>query len=105
MTINAPNIVQQGVLKAPFGQITLNAEKQLTLAAGSKTSVAGDGLTVPFGKTANGKEWIYDFGSTILTFDAPPEKRISLNGQDVDTREGAQVDVSGGHAIRSGGGS
>ncbi|MBI3774211.1 MAG: filamentous hemagglutinin family protein [Gammaproteobacteria bacterium] len=96
LTVNAPNIVQQGVLKAPFGQITLNAEKQLTLAAGSKTSVAGDGLTVPFGKTANGKEWIYDLGSTILTFDAPPEKRISLNGQDVDTHEGAQVDVSGG---------
>lgn len=96
LTINAPNIVQQGVLKAPFGQITLNAEKQLTLAAGSKTSVAGEGLTVPFGKTANGTQWVYDFGSTILTFDAPPEKRIDLNSHDVDLRDGAQVDVSGG---------
>ena len=96
LTINAPNIVQQGVLKAPFGQITLNAAQQLTLAAGSKTSVAGEGLTVPFGKTANGKQWVYDFGSTILTFDAPPEKRVNLNGQNVDLRDGAQVDVSGG---------
>ena len=54
LTVNAPNIVQKGVVKAPFGTLTLDANKKLTLAAGSLTSVSGNGLTIPFGQGSGG---------------------------------------------------
>ncbi len=99
LTINAPNIIQEGVLKAPFGSLTLNAAKQLTLASGSLTSVSGDGLTVLFGQGSGGLNWLYPLdssGNTNIVIDSPPEKRLTLNGKNVALNKGAKVDLSGG---------
>lgn len=99
LTITAPNINQQGVIKVPFGSLALNADKQLSLAAGSLTSVSGDGLTVPFGQGSGGLNWLYPLdsaGNTNIVIDSPPEKRLALTGKDVALNDGAKVDLSGG---------
>ncbi|EIC28274.1 filamentous haemagglutinin family protein [Methylomicrobium album] len=99
LTVNAPNIVQAGALKAPFGTLALNAEQTLELAPGSLTSVSGDGLTVPFGQVSGGMNWLYPLdttGAINRLIDTPPEKRLTLTGQDIAMRDGAKVDLSGG---------
>ncbi len=97
LTVNAPNIVQQGVLKAPLGDITLAAEDTLTLGDGSITSVSAEGQIIPFGKTdLNGSDYLYPLAAVDLRLDAPPEKRIRLNGKAITVSENAVVDISGG---------
>ena len=97
--LNATRIAQSGVLKAPFGQIELNA-KQLMLDKDSLTSVSGEGQTVLFGHTEN-TDWVYGYDANrqeiyTAATQAVPQKKIALNGTDVDVKSGAQVDVSGG---------
>ncbi|MGJ0483532.1 MAG: filamentous hemagglutinin family protein [Methylomicrobium sp.] len=99
LTVKAPNIVQSGVLKAPFGTLALNAEKRLELAPGSLTSVAGGDITVPFGQVSGGLNWLYPLdttGAINLLIDTPPEKRLTLSGQDIAMQSRAKVDLSGG---------
>jgi len=106
LTINAPNIISSGVLKAPFGTLTLDADDLLELTSGSLASVSGEGLIVPFGRTQGGLDWIFPLaennnrvfglerdlqqGTELL-----PEKRINLRGRQVALQEGATVDISG----------
>ena len=102
LTINAADIAigdatdatQAGVLRAPFGSITLNASDRLVVGNGSLLSVAGTGLTVPYGQTTGGTSWTYD-GVAVA---APPAKLISLSAPDgaVDVAAGAKLDLSGG---------
>lgn len=110
LTVEAPTIVQQGHLLAPFGSIDLNAEKNLVLADGSLTSVSGSGLLVPFGNIQGGLDWVYRLGfeNYLIVQGAPeklendrgdiliPEKRIQLKGDAVATQKGAVIDISGG---------
>ncbi|RZL66181.1 MAG: filamentous hemagglutinin N-terminal domain-containing protein [Variovorax sp.] len=102
LRLEAPVIGQNGVLRAPFGQIELLASERLTLGAGSITSVSGAGLVVPYGTLVNNEHW----HDPLLAVDAtapgngslvaPPEKRISLKSPDVVLGKGAVVDISGG---------
>ncbi len=94
ITINAADIVQGGVLRAPFGGINLNATRSLTLGAGSVTSVSGNGLAVPYGSTTGDTAWTY--GGAVLA--APAEKTINLlaPGKQIDVKPGALLDLSGG---------
>jgi filamentous hemagglutinin len=108
LTINAPTIVQNGVLRAPMGEINLNAVNTVdsagatvpgavTLGAGSLTSVSADGLIIPYGSTVNGQQWTYSPDSLITeVISAPPAKAITLNGANVKVNKGATVDLSGG---------
>ena len=99
LTVNAPHIVQQGTLKAPFGVLNLNASNSLELARGSLTSVSGNGLLIPFGQVSGGSNWLYPFdttGAVNLLIDTPPEKRLQLSGRDIRLSPGATVDLSGG---------
>ena len=99
LTINAPNIIQQGVLEAPFGSLSLNAADNLTLAAGSLTSVSGNGLTVPFGVGSAGLHWLYPLdssGSNNIVISSPLQKQIALTGKNVALNSGAKVNLSGG---------
>ena len=94
VTINAQTIAQNGVLRAPFGAITLNATQGITLGAGSQTSVSGAGVTVPFGSTSGGEKWIYA-GKAL---DAPVEKTINLvsTGKQITLERGAALNLAGG---------
>jgi filamentous hemagglutinin family protein len=102
LTINAADIAigsatdasQAGVLRAPFGSITLNASDSLVVGSGSLLSVAGTGLTLPYGQTSGGANWTYG-GAPVV---APPAKSISLNapGGAIDVAAGSTLDLSGG---------
>lgn len=102
LTVNAHQIVQGGVVRAPLGQISFNAD-QIQLLAGSETSVSGAGLLVPFGSTVNGNTWTYNgLSQTDATLNDQRtsllEKQVTLNaptGQ-VDVQAGARVDATAG---------
>ncbi|WP_183027186.1 filamentous haemagglutinin family protein [Variovorax sp. UMC13] len=97
LTLTAPVIEQHGVLRAPFGQLTLAAGERLVLGAGSLTSVSGDGLLVPYGALLNNEYWTGPFkleGERGMS--APPEKRIVLQGASVDVAAGSVIDIRGG---------
>lgn len=97
LTLEANAISQQGVLRAPFGTINLNAANSLTLAKDSVTSVSGEGTLIPFGQTQNKEQWVYTTdGTHTVVFDTPPAKRINLKGQSVELAQGARLDLSGG---------
>lgn len=90
--IEAARIEQGGVLRAPQGQISLTATEQLLLTPGSQTSVAADGLVLPYG-TGNSSRWLAPNGSAIS---ATPSKRIDLSAPEVVTAAGAEIDLQGG---------
>ena len=102
LRLEAPVIAQNGVLRAPLGQIELNAGKSLALGSDSITSVSGSGLTVPYGMLSNNEHWLdpsrrRDDGSpSDSALVAPPEKRITMKAPDVALAKGAVVDISGG---------
>jgi filamentous hemagglutinin family protein len=97
VTFAADSIVQGGVVKAPLGQIVMTGTRSVELLDGSTTSVAGDARSVPFGTTRVGQNWYYA-GILVASF---PEKRVALNGADVQVREGALVDVRGGGGVQA----
>jgi filamentous hemagglutinin family protein len=99
LTLEAPVIEQNGVLRAPFGSITLKAGDRVTVGDGSITSVSGVGLVLPYGQLLNDEFWtdptkVQDVEMVDLT--APPEKRITLDAPNVDVAEGSVLDVRGG---------
>ncbi|MBX9715594.1 MAG: hypothetical protein K2X42_03260, partial [Burkholderiaceae bacterium] len=99
LVIEADRIVQGGQLKAPLGEIRLQAGKLLELSSGSVTSVSSDGLTVPYGTTSAGVSWSYVDGSTptnTVTHVTTAGKRVALSGSKVDIQKDAQVDLRGG---------
>jgi hypothetical protein len=103
LTFTADEILQGGVVRAPFGQISMNADR-LTLADGSLTSTSGAGLVVPFGTTQAGADWTYQLprGETVVfTEDGPPAQRLTLNADVLDVQAGSTVDLSGGGTERA----
>lgn len=125
VTVFASHIVQAGDLLAPFGQITLgntssatnvNLTSDLTYAAGSLTSVAGQGL-IPFGTVANGSvptasTWTAQLtdGSDVVITQNPnanaatperylPTKGITAQAGSINVAQGSKLDLSGGGAM------
>ncbi|HET7832179.1 MAG TPA: filamentous hemagglutinin N-terminal domain-containing protein, partial [Gallionella sp.] len=98
LTLSAANIEQNGVVKAPLGTLNLNAAQNLTLAAGSVTSVSGEGMIVPFGLIQGGNAWKYDLNGAgnYATITVPPQKQIRLAGANINVARKAEVNLSGG---------
>lgn len=102
LTLEAKVIQQNGVLRAPFGQITLKASERVMLGSGSVTSVSGAGLVVPYGSLSNGEHWIdpsvapnqSDPASNYLAM--PPEKRVTIDAPSIDVGTGSTIDLRGG---------
>lgn len=108
LRLHASRIENQGVLKAPFGFIELDAgaDGDLILAPGSVLSTSSEDLVIPFGRTEGGLDWSYDFGNNQkLVFsgelDALPSQRIQLNGARLELREGSRLDVSAGGDLQA----
>lgn len=99
LTLSAPRIENHGVLKAPLGEIALNGSGdagQIVLGAESQTSVSAEGLVIPYGKTQNGKDWVYGIGTGIVPIiDTPPKKNLRLTAANIDLRAGAEINLSG----------
>lgn len=103
VVLSAPNIRHSGVLRAPLGDVTFNAAENLTVEAGGQVSVSAKGLTIPFGKTQGGLDWLYPLGSGInLVLGlannevVPPSGSVHINGKAIDLRSGSTIDLSGG---------
>lgn len=103
LVIDAPNIDQRGVLKAPFGEINFLAGNSLHLWGGSLTSVSGEGQLIPFGYTeVGGANLYYNYGQDQRRRQfgagqsAPPQKAVKIRTANFVMDEGAQVDVRGG---------
>lgn len=100
VSLEAETIRQAGILKAPQGEIDLRAGTLLDLAAGSVTSVSSDGLTVPYGTTRSGIDWIYTDGTatsaTVIGSVSNAGKRIELKAPTVTVQAGSTVDLRGG---------
>ncbi|TAK97589.1 MAG: hypothetical protein EPO09_03705, partial [Aquabacterium sp.] len=97
LTIKAGTINQNGVLRVPFGSITLDASK-INFGDGL-TSVSGDGLLVPFGfTTGGGKVLTYLEGKEVT---AVTEKSIVVKAGsgDAAVSQNAVLDLSGGGAM------
>ncbi len=107
LRLEAPVIAQNGVLRAPFGQIELAAGERLALGAGSLTSVSGAGLAVPYGTLSNNEHWqdpskpVDPANPSSGSLVAPPEKRITLKSPDVALAPGAVVDIAGGGELHA----
>lgn len=104
LTLRARSIEQRGVIKAPFGEITLDAAENLILAPGSVTSVSAGNQIIPFGRTElTGGEYVYGLSrdGNNLTQETAPEKAIYLRGAAVDIAADAVVDLSGGGDLRA----
>jgi filamentous hemagglutinin len=93
MVIKATDIEHDGVLRQPFGNIQLQAERGLSLGAGSITSVSGE-RSVLFGTTINQATWNSETIDTLLQL--PRAKAISLRAGTLTAAPGAEVNATGG---------
>ncbi|MES2579525.1 MAG: filamentous hemagglutinin family protein [Pseudomonadota bacterium] len=88
LKFKADNIVQKGVLTAPFGSIQLAGKESVTLVAGSKTSISADSLTIPYLQTQKGGKDTVPLDVTLA------EKRIDIQSKSVDLQKDAVLDLS-----------
>ncbi|HKD54539.1 MAG TPA: filamentous hemagglutinin N-terminal domain-containing protein, partial [Steroidobacteraceae bacterium] len=98
LTLQADTIEQNGVLRAPFGELALKGNS-ISLGPDSITSVSGAGQTIPFGSTQAGADWAYSLPAgvtAIYTQSGPPAKSIVLQGNNLQIGKGATIDLSGG---------
>ena len=119
LSIYGSIIDQHGVLRAPIGTINLGwdgtgtgpvdpitgkafaATQQLTLAAGSVTSVSavdplsGQGMLIPYGINPNGTSWIDPTG-TDITASGVPGKTVNLAAVKISDQARSLIDTSGG---------
>jgi filamentous hemagglutinin family protein len=105
MILSAGTVTQDGVLRAPFGAISIDAQS-INLSANSLTSTSADGLTIPFGTTQGGLAWVYPLQNNytiVYGTDgiAPPAQIVTLQGANVNVNKGAVIDVSGGGNLQA----
>jgi filamentous hemagglutinin family protein len=109
LTLQAANIVQNGVVRAPLGALTVGSNaayavgdvtfapttRSVVLGDGGLTSVSAGGLSIPYGTTTDQTEYFFaPTNGNPLT--AAPSGVLTLAGQTVTTKAGATVDISGG---------
>jgi len=98
LKIQAPVINQGGVVAAPFGLIEFNGT-EVNFLPGSLTTVSAGDRTILYGYTVDGSTWYGPTPASLTVaqlLSTPPEKRITITGDNVDLRAGAVIDASGG---------
>lgn len=100
--VTAENIVQDGSIWAPFGQLVFNAADTVTFGNGSLTSIAATpGSLIPFGVTVNGRSWFYRPDSNNIAQLALAEKSILTQAADIEMQAGATLDLAGGGDLQA----
>ncbi|MEW6435584.1 MAG: filamentous hemagglutinin family protein [Pseudomonadota bacterium] len=114
LSLIAPNIDQDGVLRAPLGLIMFNENANginsiganqgfpqgtVTFGAGSITSVSANGLTIPYGGTSDGVTYSglgtpQALGATEAA--SQPATGIVISATSLVADSGAVLDLSGG---------
>ena len=103
VVVNAADILIDGNLRSPAGRVELNARNSLELGEQAVVSVASDDNGVLFGRTQGEIDWVYPLsdqqnlvygsGTNVI---APPDRRVTLNADNMMLAPGAVVDLSGG---------
>ena len=107
LTVEAQDIVQDGAIWAPFGQLDFKASNTLTFRNGSLTSVAAaPGSLTPFGKLQNGRDWVVDLAPAQVPDGqirqaGLAEKSIRTAAASIDMQAGAKIDLSGGGDLQA----
>ncbi|MFM8332069.1 MAG: filamentous hemagglutinin N-terminal domain-containing protein, partial [Candidatus Methylumidiphilus sp.] len=96
LSLSAAQIESFGVLRAPFGEIDLQAADTLALQSGSVTSTAAGAALIPFGRTQGGLDWVFPIGAATQILREPPAQALSLTAPDIQFTAGATLDLSGG---------
>jgi filamentous hemagglutinin len=100
LKLTAKSIDHGGSILAPLGQITLRTiepDGTIRIDAGGVLSVSANGQTIPFGKTENGRDWVYELsGAGVSRFNNPREKSIVLSADKIDLQVGSTIDLRGG---------
>ncbi|CEN56275.1 filamentous haemagglutinin family protein [Candidatus Methylopumilus turicensis] len=102
LTLKADNIIQGGSLRAPLGQIVLDANKKLIFDAGSLTSVSAEGQMIPYGLTRLGGLDITEptqqavANENDVALKKITAKQVSISAPAVEMNVGATIDISGG---------
>ncbi len=121
ITVTAPQIIQNGVIKAPGGEITLqsgyldsdtdkvvlladsdnDSASKIVLGNGSVTSVALENSYNLFGYVSDGLDWKYqnpydgeNKSINDYLIEDLPEKKIAIDAIDVELSDGSVVDIS-----------
>ncbi|MFD0911934.1 filamentous haemagglutinin family protein [Methylophilus luteus] len=96
LNLNAQQIVQSGTLRAPLGQINLNASDKIVLSPNSITSVSAEGSLIPFAVTTLGGSRLIPDAGSVQSDIVYNGKKITLNSGTIDIQDNAKVDISGG---------
>ena len=107
LTFHAGDILQQGVVRAPTGQIRFDAVNSVVLDEGSITSVSSEGQSLLLGRTQNGTQWVYSATGNTSNFQTlysanrtnAPVKQVELSGDDLQVNDGASIDLTGGGEV------
>jgi filamentous hemagglutinin family protein len=128
--VEAPNIVQNGEIQAPFGSIMLGftnndvlgnfylsslSTQSVTLGAGSITSVSANGTVIPYGSTIDQTTWAYNpvlanpgayvSDGSLPQFSAPltvaPQGVVTLAGAAIAINNNAVVNLDGGGDLQA----
>ncbi|MCP3018177.1 filamentous haemagglutinin family protein [Cupriavidus basilensis] len=114
LSLVAPIIEQGGIVRAPFGRIDIGGNPYSILAQtvdllpGSVTSVSMAGLTIPYGGTIDGVTYNYNgnavLGSSLTGYNMNGiQSGVQLQSQNVNVRDGAVIDLSGGGTLTGAG--
>lgn len=107
LTLEGHEILVEGTIAAPIGQITLDGgdEGSVVLADGGVLTTKGETPT-RFGISLDDVFWTFRPIGADESIQAPeviledvPEKVVTLEGESVATEEGSLIDVSGGGSI------
>lgn len=93
LSLKGADVVQNGVITAPFGQIDIETTNSATFTKGSVTSVSANNQIIPYGVTTTGGELFNtkSGNSTPLL-----DKNITIKSSKVDLQKDAIVDLSAG---------
>ncbi|AZG14834.1 filamentous haemagglutinin family protein [Cupriavidus pauculus] len=113
LTIQAPDVRQGAVLRAPLGKLQIGVGNvseaigdkpfvtdTVAFLPGSITSVSGAGLSLPYGGTTDGITYTYRKADGTTQEVRLADSAINVIGQHIDVQQGALLDLSGGGDLR-----
>lgn len=106
LTLTAGEIEHEGLLAAPMGELTLEAEKRIWLGHNSILTTAGEAMTL-YGSMElgqwNSNGYMKPSGTSPSIFDLPvndaPAKSVHLTADEIVQLPDAAIDISGGGSI------
>ncbi len=102
LSVDAMNIVQDGNLWAPHGQLIFKATNNLEFRDGSLTSVAAaPGSLLPYGRIENGRAWVVGADGADVEIKDLSQKAIRTEGLTVDMQAGAKMNLAGGGDLQA----